>query len=294
MRRLPPLNALRSFEAAGRLKSLAKAADELCVTHSAITQQIRVLEDYLGQKLFERKGRSLQMTPRARQYLADVASCLGRLGEATTQMTGEAAARVIRINTSASFAHGWLVPRLAAFQARHADIDVQIVVSAEMSLDQIEESNDVIVRRYEPNLRRYGYVSRRLMANQAVAVCSPRLPDLDRLREPADLRNARLLHYTGIVEAWRFWFLNAGVPTGETLGGRYFEQFFLLVQAAVYGLGIGLAPRAMVAGDIEQGRLVQLFPEVRLEGAPFHCLYRDAPNDRELTVFLDWLFESAA
>ncbi|WP_420954764.1 LysR family transcriptional regulator [Burkholderia gladioli] len=77
MRRLPPLNALRSFEAAGRLKSLAKAADELCVTHSAITQQIRVLEDYLGQKLFERKGRSLQMTPRARQYLADVASCLG-------------------------------------------------------------------------------------------------------------------------------------------------------------------------------------------------------------------------
>ncbi|WP_133646045.1 LysR substrate-binding domain-containing protein [Paraburkholderia flava] len=293
MRRLPPLNALRSFEAAGRLQSLSKAADELCVTHSAITQQIRVLEDYLGQKLFERNGRSLQMTPRARHYLVDVASCLGRLTEATMQMTDETSTRVIRINTSASFAHGWLIPRLASFQALHADIDVQVVVSAELGIDHIDESNDAVVRRYEPNLRRYGYMSRPLIPNRAIAVCSPRLPDLARLREPADLRSAKLLHYTGIVEAWQYWFLCAGVPTGETLGGRYFDQFFLLVQAAISGLGIGLAPQAIVADDIEQKRLVQLFPDVQLEGPPFHCLYRDAPQDRELKVFLDWLFASA-
>jgi LysR family transcriptional regulator, glycine cleavage system transcriptional activator len=294
MRRLPPLNALRSFEAAGRLQSLSKAAEELCVTHSAITQQIRVLEDYLGQKLFERNGRTLQMTPRARHYLADVASCLGRLTEATAQMSGEEATRVIRINTSMSFAHGWLIPRLAAFQELHAGIDVQITVSAELGIEQVDESNDAVVRRYEPNFRRYGYASRPLIANRAIAICSPRLPELARLHEPADLRSARLLHYTDISDAWQYWFNSAGVATGETLGGRYFDQFFLLVQAAASGLGIGLAPQAIVEDDIQQGRLVQLFPEVQLEGAPFHCLYRDAPHDRELNVFLDWLFASAA
>lgn len=290
MRRLPPLNALRSFEAAGRLKSLTKAAEELCVTHSAITQQIRLLEDYLGQKLFERNGRSLQMTPRAQHYLVDVASCLSRLAEATAQMCDTAAQRVIRVNTSSSFAHGWLIPRLGQFQALHADIDVQIAASADANVDQLDESCDAIIHRYQPNLRRYGFESRPLLANRAVPVCAPQMAGLARLREPADLRHARLLHYAGLPEAWQYWFHSAGVPIGETLGGPFYKEFFLLVQAAVSGLGIGLAPQAIVQQDVERGRLVALFPEVKLEGPPYHCLYRIAPNDRELGVFLDWLF----
>jgi LysR family glycine cleavage system transcriptional activator len=293
MRRLPPLNALRSFEAAGRLKSLTKAADELCVTHSAITQQIRVLEEYLGQKLFERKGRALEMTPRARHYLIDVASCLTRLTEATAQMCDDSVTRKIQINTSASFAHGWLIPRLADFHAQHAGIDVQIVTTPDMGVEEMDESHDAIIRRNHPDLRRSGFVSRRLLANRAVPVCAPDLRDRSQLREPADLANARLLHYSGIPDVWQWWFHNAGVPVGETLHGPYFEQFSLLLQAAASGLGIGLAPHAVVRADIESGRLVALFPEVVLEGPPFHCLYRDAPDNRELTVFLDWLFAVA-
>ena len=104
MRRLPPLNALRSFEAAGRLNSLTLAAEELNVTQSAVAQQIRVLETFFGQKLFERDGRSLRLTLRARHYLVDVASCIGRLTEATEQMFEAPDRRQIRINTSSSFA----------------------------------------------------------------------------------------------------------------------------------------------------------------------------------------------
>ena len=293
MRRLPPLNTLRSFEAAGRLGSLTKAAEELCVTHSAITQQIRALEDYLGQKLFERNGRTLQMTPHARHYLVDVASCLSRLAEATAQMCETTARRMIRVNTSASFAHGWLIPRLARFHALHPEIDVQIVTRDDLNRDPVDESHDAIIRRYEPNLRRFGFDSRPLVANVGVPVCSPGLRELHALRTPADLRQVRLLHYAGLPEAWQYWFHCAEVPVGETLGGPFYEQFFLLVQAAASGLGVALAPKAIVEEDVQRGRLVALFPEVKLEGPPFHCLYRVAPQDRELNVFLDWLFSDA-
>ncbi|WCM24105.1 LysR substrate-binding domain-containing protein [Paraburkholderia bryophila] len=292
MRRLPPLNTLRSFEAAGRLGSLGKAAEELCVTHSAVTQQIRLLEEYLGQKLFERRGRKLEMTPRAKHYLVDVASCLGRLSEATEQMGGPATRRTIRVNTSASFAHGWLIPRLAQFHALQADVDVEIVAAPDQNIDLADESHDVIIRRFEPNLRRYGFDSRMLIANIAVPVCSPELRELAALRTPDDLRQVRLLHFAGIPEAWQYWFRCANVIVGETLGGPFYEQFFLLVQAAASGLGVALAPRAIVEEDVQRGRLVMLFPEVRLEGPPFHCLYRAAPQDRELKLFLDWLFDA--
>jgi LysR family glycine cleavage system transcriptional activator len=124
-------------------------------------------------------------------------------------------------------------------------------------------------------------------------VCAPNLPELDTLRTPADLLQARLLHYAGLPEAWQYWFHCAAVAAGETLGGPFYEQFFLLVQAAASGLGVALAPHAIVEEDVQRGRLLALFPEVRLEGPPFHCLYRVAPQDRELGLFLDWLFDDA-
>jgi LysR family glycine cleavage system transcriptional activator len=122
-----------------------------------------------------------------------------------------------------------------------------------------------------------------LVANVAVPVCSPDLHELDTLRTPADLRQVRLLHYAGLPEAWQYWFHCAEVQVGETLGGPFYEQFFLLVQAAASGLGVALAPQAIVEDGVQRGRLVALFP----------CLYRVAPQDRELSVFLEWLFGDA-
>jgi LysR family transcriptional regulator, glycine cleavage system transcriptional activator len=294
MRRLPPLNALRSFEAAGRLNSLTLAADELNVTQSAIAQQIRVLEAFFGQKLFERDGRSLRLTLRAQQYLVDVASCIGRLTEATEQMFDAPDGRQIRVNTSSSFAHGWLLPQLAHFHAQHPGIQVRVVSTPDLDIERVDESSDVVIRRYTPELRRQGFVSKPLLANVAVPVCSPQHPALASLCTPSDLRIAPLLHYAGLPQAWQYWFHQAGVPAGETLRGPFYDEFFLLVKAAVSGLGICLAPRAVVHDEITRGHLVALFPEVRLEGPPFHCLYRDADEDRPLGVFIDWLFARAA
>ncbi|WP_236655024.1 LysR substrate-binding domain-containing protein [Burkholderia pyrrocinia] len=292
MRRLPPLNALRSFEAAGRLQSLTLAAEELNVTQSAIAQQIRVLESFFGQKLFERDGRSLRLTPRARHYLVDVASCLGRLAQATGQMFEPVGGHPVRINASVSFAHGWLLTQLAVFQAAYPDIDVQLVATADAERDQIDETCDIVIRRYTPELRRKGFVSRPLLATVAVPVCAPGHPVLEQARVPSDLRNAPLLHYAGLPQAWQYWFHQAGTDVTETLRGPFYREFFLLTKAAASGLGVCLAPRAVVRDDLASGRLVALFPEVHLEGPPFHCLYRN-DDDPALRTFVDWLFARA-
>ncbi|WP_199029655.1 LysR substrate-binding domain-containing protein [Ralstonia sp. ASV6] len=293
MRRLPPLNALRSFEAAGRLNSLTLAAEELNVTQSAIAQQIRVLETFFGQKLFERDGRSLRLTLRARHYLVDVASCIGRLTEATEQMFEAPDRRQIRINTSSSFAHGWLLPQLAHFHVRHPGIEIELVSTPDTDVERIDESSDVVIRRYTPELRRRGFVSKPLVANVAVPVCAPHHPALAAVHAPSDLRHAPLLHYAGLPQAWQYWFHQAEVPVGETLRGPFYDEFALLVKAAISGLGICLAPRAVIQDDVDHGRLVMLFPEVKLEGPPFHCLYRDNADDRSLNILLAWLFERA-
>lgn len=292
MRRLPPLNALRSFEAAGRLQSLTLAAEELNVTQSAIAQQIRVLESFFGQELFERDGRSLRLTPRARHYLVDVAGCLGRLAQATGQMFEPVGGRPVRINASASFSHGWLLTQLAVFQAAHPDIEVQLVASTDAERDHIDETCDIVIRRYTPELRRKGFASRPLLANVAVPVCAPGHPVLEQARVPADLRNAPLLHYAGLPQAWQYWFHQAGSVVTETLRGPFYREFFLLIKAAASGLGVCLAPRAVVRDDLENKRLVALFPEIHLEGPPFHCLYRD-DGEASLRTFVDWLFARA-
>ncbi|RKP48209.1 LysR substrate-binding domain-containing protein [Trinickia fusca] len=293
MRRLPPLNALRSFEAAGRLNSLTLAAEELNVTQSAIAQQIRVLEAFFGQKLFERDGRSLRLTLRAQHYLVDVASCIGRLTEATEQMF-EPDRHQIRVNASASFAHGWLLGQLARFHAQHPDIEIHVVSTPDMQVERIDESCDVVIRRYTPELRRRGFVSKPLLGNVVVAVCSPHLPALPAMRTPSDLLAAPLLHYAGVPRAWQYWFQRAGVPTGETLRGPFYDEFCLQVKAVVSGLGVGLAPRAVVQDEIAHGRLVALFPEVKLEGPPFHCLYRETTDNKPLNAFVEWLFTCAS
>lgn len=294
MRRLPPLNALRSFEAAGRLGSLTAAANELGVTHSAVSQQIKMLEDFLGQRLFVREGRFLRMTPRARHYLSDISRHFDQLTEATEHMCSQPGKRTLRVNTSLSFANCWLIPRLADFHASHPQVEVQIIASNDTSLDQLDEPFDAVIRRMEPEQRRLGYTSRLLLDNVAAPIAAAGYAASHNIRTPADLRQQRLLHFSGVPEAWQHWFHRAGVPASETLRGPYHEQFFLIIQSVINGLGIGLAPLSIVENEIREGKLEVLFPEIVLPGTPFHCLYREESADQDLNVFIDWLFTEAA
>lgn len=290
MRRLPPLNALRSFEAAGRLSSLTLAAEALNVTQSAVAQQIRVLEDFLGQKLFERDGRTIRLTVRGRHYWTDVSTCLGRLTEATEQMLSTTAHTPLRVNASTSFMHTWLLPRLGHFREQHPHIAVEIVATPDHNVAHLDDTSDVVIRRYTPELRRRGFVSQPLMRNEAVAVCAATHPIRQTLREPADLLGAPLLHYAGMPQAWQYWFHCAEVNVSETLRGTFFDEFLLSLRAATSGLGVCLAPRAVVRHELDSGQLVALFDDkVDLEGPPYHTLYRETQSSPHLATFVEWL-----
>lgn len=290
MRRLPPLNALRSFEAAGRLNSLTLAAETLNVTQSAVAQQIRVLEDFLGQKLFERDGRNIRLTVRGRHYWTDVSTCLGRLTEATERMLNTTTCMPLRVNASTSFLHTWLLPRLGRFREQHPEIPVEIVSTPDRNVTHLDDTSDIVIRRYTPELRRQGFVDHPLMRSQAVAVCSATHPMRETLREPADLLGAPLLHYAGMPQAWQYWFHSAEVRVSETLRGTIFDEFLLSLRAAENGLGVCLAPRSVVRDTLESGQLVALFDDrVFLEGPPYHALYRETDGASQLTTFVNWL-----
>lgn len=293
MRRLPPLKALRGFEATARLGSVSGAAEELCISHSAVSQQIRILEEFFGEKLFERDGRGVQVTVKARRYLEDVQNCLDRLGLASEKFADRKIRRSLRVNLSASFAHSWLIPRLPGFAALHPDIDVELTTPHDLKMDMLNAEYDIIIRRQEPGLGRPGYQVKKLIDMVAVPIASPALPELAQYQEPQDLQLARLLHFSGIPDGWNYWFQLAGLQPLETLGGRFFDEFLLLMQSAIYGFGVGIAPLATIREELKQNRLVYLFPEVRLVGPAFFCLHRDVPHDEDLNNFLHWLLATA-
>lgn len=302
MRRLPPLNALRSFEAAGRLNSLTLAAAALNVTQSAVAQQIRQLETFLGQKLFERDGRTIRLTVRGRHYWTDVCACLGRLADATQRMTDETASGSVRVNASTSFVHTWLLPQLHHFRERFPAIAVDISATPDDQVAQLDDASDIVIRRYTPELRRQGFVCTPLMRSEAVAVCAPGHAALAGLDTPADLLRAAmlsasaspnalaLLHYAGMPQAWQYWFHQAKVDVGETLPGPFFDEFLLALRAAECGLGVCLAPVAVVRDALAGGRLVALFDDnVHLEGPAYHGLHQPTDDAPHLATFIDWL-----
>jgi LysR family glycine cleavage system transcriptional activator len=293
MRRLPPLKALHVFEAAARHGSLSAAADELGVTHSAVSQQIKLLESFFGQRLFDRGGRSLVLAPHARAYLEDVRSCFDRLALASDQLAERGNRRIIRVNATPSFAMRWLIPRLSSFQLKHPQVEVRVATSAFDTIDQLDEGYDVIIRR--DAMSRDGYACERFLDDVSSPVAAPALPGLQKARSAAGLLQLPLLHLRSRPDAWVRWFRAAGVPITETLSGPFHEHFFLSLQAAIASLGVALAPRVLVEDDLEAGRLTLLFPDTTVKGRGFFALFREkSGRDRHLEQFVSWLTSAPA
>ncbi|MGE8131834.1 LysR family transcriptional regulator [Methylobacterium sp. NPDC080182] len=177
MRRLPPLNALRSFEAAARLGSLTLAAQELGVTHGAVSRQVRILEDFLGTPLFRRLNRRIELTATALAYLPEVSAALDRLSVATAAHRTRREPRLLRINATPTFTLRWLIPRLSAFQRLNPGIEVRLTTSND-PLDAILEPFDLAIRRGPSE--QMGFVSRWTLADDRAPVCCPTLVE----REP--------------------------------------------------------------------------------------------------------------
>lgn len=286
--RLPSLNGLRAFEAAARHLSFTLAAAELNVTQTAISHQIRRLEEELGLRLFIRQNRALALTPEARDYLPGVRAAFNDLRLATDRLLRKDDDKVLTVSTLASLAAKWLLPRLTDFQESHPGIDVRITTST--SLVDFQRDNVDAAIRYGrgqwPGLR-----ADWLMADELFPVCSPSLLRGDKpLRRPEDLKNHPLLHNTN-SDDWRLWLTAAGLPADITRQpGITSDMIFMTIQAAIDGIGVAMGRTSYVQDDIAKGRLVVPFKIALPADAGFYLVSpegrREAPK---LAAFRAWM-----
>src|SRR3954469_1609241 len=288
--RLPSLNGLRAFEAAARHLSFTQAASELNVTQTAISHQIKRLEDELGVRLFVRQNRTLALTPQGRDYLPGVRAAFNDLRLATDRLLHRDRDHVLTVSTLASLASKWLLPRLSAFQAAHPDIDVRI--STSMALVDFNSGDVDAAIRYGRG-RWPGLRADWLTADELFPVCSPKLLMGDRpLRTPSDLARYTLLHTNGSHDDdWRLWLTAAGLPAETSRQPALsFDLVFMTLQAAIDGLGVAVGRTTYVEGDLAKGRLVVPFDMRMPADAGFYLVSPEASSDsRKLKAFRDWL-----
>ena len=296
-RNLPPLRALRAFEAAARHSSFAKAADELNVTPGAISHQIRTLEEWLGSPLFERLTRALRLTRAGEAALHYLTEGFDRLADGVARMRAESPDSLLTISVSPSFGSLWLVPRLHRFRQRHPDIELRIDGTARL-VDIARGEVDVAIR-YGPGAYE-GTESDRLFDMRAIPVCSPDyLASGPILRAPPDLKHHTLFHveWEEAEGTWRNWLLAAGATGVDPFFGPRFTKEEMAVRAALNGEGILLMGDRMAADHLSSGRLVR--PFAAMLGTPLRCAYRllrtrRTEPDRKVELFRRWLLEEVA
>lgn len=287
--RLPSLNGLRAFEAAARHLSFTLAAAELNVTQTAISHQIRRLEQELGIRLFVRQNRALALTPEAKDYLPGIRAAFNDLRLATDRLLRKGTGRVLTISTLASLAAKWLLPRLSGFQEAHPDIDVRITTSTSL-VDFRSGDVDAAIRYGRgqwPGLR-----ADWLMADEMFPVCSPALLTGNKpLRKPEDLAHHTLLSSTNNDDDWRLWLTAVGLPVNiSELPGLSFDLILMTVQAAVEGMGVAIGRTSYVQDDIAKGRLIVPFALKLPVDAGFYLVRPDgAPDSPNLATFREWL-----
>jgi LysR family transcriptional regulator, glycine cleavage system transcriptional activator len=286
-RHLPPLNALRAFEAAARCLSFTRAAVELSVTQAAISHQVKALEERVGQKLFRRAGRGLVLTDAGQTYLAEVGGAFDRIDQATARLVAAGRGGGLKASVQPSFAAKWLIPRLGRFRALYPDID--LLISADGALVDFSRGDfDLAIRSGDG--RWPGVRAERIAGERLIVVCSPRLAGLTR---PDDLRHHTLLHDQP-REAWPLWLAAAGLHGLDPRRGPAFSNATLVIQAAIEGQGVAVVGETLAAPDLAAGRLIRPF-DLALAGPYAYWLVRPGVGaDRPaVAAFRDWLLAEA-
>lgn len=310
--RLPPLNALRAFEAGARHLSFKRAAEELSVTPTAISHQIRGLEEALGVLLFRRLTRALELTAEGEAMLPKLREGMDCFAAAVASVRGMRPGGRLVVLGPPSFASRWLVPRLQAFTRDHPEIELHLAGSARM-IDVGDVAGSLghegrTSRRDNPEIwirygtgRYPGYRVERMFVPEYTAVCSPRLMRAKLpLRSPADLRYHTLIHDDTIQDQrerpnWAEWFDVAGVSGVDASAGPHFTDSGLAIAATLDGLGVGLLSRPLVAGEIAAGRLVAPFDISIARSFAYYIVTPEAIADRPaVAAFRAWLLQEAA
>jgi len=296
-RRLPPLNALRAFEAAARHLNFSRAADELAVTPGAVSQQIQNLEDYVGASLFKRTPKGLLLTDAAQTALPALREAFDRLAEAASLLTAAVDGRRLTVSVAPSFAAKWLVPRLGLFEAAHPQVDVWL--SADMEVVDFALGEIDLAIRYGAG-RYPGLEVVKLMSETVLPVASPEYLEANPVLAPADLASHVLLH-DGSPDAddscpdWSMWLAARGIRGIDGARGPRFNQSSLVIEAAAGGRGVALAKRALAQADLDSGRLVAPLQDATAVDFAYFVVHPKAKGRLpQVKAFVSWITAQAA
>ncbi len=294
MRQLPSLNAVRAFEAAARRGNFKQAADELNVTPSAISHQVRGLEEHFGTRLFHREGRRVRLTRGAEDFLRSVTQALDQISAASQRMMRRPQGSLLNIAVAPTFANGWLVPRMSLFQAEHPELEIRISTATRMT-DFTGTDLDLAIA-YSPGEIPAEVSAVWLMAEHCVPVCSPSYArEHGPLERPEDVAGCTLLHALPRMGQWRNWLKVAGVEDVDGERGPKFQSTPLALEAAESGLGIAIANREFVEERVRRGRLVTpLRIEVPSESGYYLLCPRRYQREPKVVAFRDWLLSTLA
>jgi LysR family glycine cleavage system transcriptional activator len=295
MDRLPPMNAVRAFEAVGRHLSITLAAEELHVTPGAISRQVQTLEEFLGTPLLKRGHRQVTLTRHGADFHRAAARAVDLLRAAASRMR-KAGRKQLKIRAYTTFAMRWLIPRLSGFQSAHPEIEVLLTASLE-DVDFRREDLDAAIRLGDgqwPGVNRH-----RLVDNVLAPVCSPALLKgrAKLLRKPADLRHFTLLHSIARPDDWAYWLdANDASQQVDAASGMTYQSSAMAYAAAVEGQGLAMAQRFLVEDDLRAGKLVMPFKKTVDMGDYTYYLLTPAgrPESASMKQFRAWLLAQFA
>jgi LysR family transcriptional regulator of beta-lactamase len=287
VRQFLPLNGLRAFEASARHLSFTRAAIELCVTQAAVSQQVKGLEKRLGVSLFQRLPRGLKITAEGEALLPTVTSSFDQMATTLDRIEAGQVRELLFLGVVGTFAVGWLLPRLKAFQKQHPFIDVRVSTNNNR-VDMAAEGLDFAIRFGQGSW--HGTDAFRLFEAPLSPLCTPKLAET--LKTPADLMDATLLR-SYRADEWSNWFAAAGVtPAAQVNAGIVFDTSLGMMEAALQGLGVALAPPSMFSRHLASGAIIQPFPVTISLGSYWLTRLQSKPPTPAMQAFSDWMFDS--
>ncbi|MDB5823622.1 MAG: transcriptional regulator, LysR family [Herminiimonas sp.] len=292
-RSIPPLNPLRVFEAAARLGSFTRAAEELHVSQSAVSRQVSILEDYLNLKLFKRELRGIALTEAGQAYQKEIGPAFARIAIATQDLLADSRGGPVNLRAYTTFAAKWLLQRLPKFEAAHPDIQVRLSTIV-TPVDFEKENVDVAIQFGDGNWD--GVSCERLFDDEITPVCSPKLLEAMPLQQIEDLKQHRLLHSRYRKTDWPDWLSAVGHPelAGQT-DTMQFASSIVTYQAAIDGLGVAIGQVPLLEQELQSGRLVRPFTQVVQRPFAYYLLLpRRDSIPAKVEKFRTWLLQETA
>ncbi len=296
-RNLPSLDLLRGFEAAARNLSFTRAAEELFITQSAVSRQVKTIEDHLGAALFVRRHRALMLTEAGHELYRATAQALRQLSDAAARIRQRGAGRTLTVTTTIGFASLWLIPRLADFRSQRPDIDIRIAADTRM-LDLEREGIEIAIRYCTPKAAPEGAI--KLFGEVVLPVCSPKLVTRGApLATPADLRHHVLLHYNqpewpSPWLSWTVWLETMQLSSLKPAGSLRFGQYDQVIHAAIDGQGVALGTSPLVGQLIKQGKLIAPLAKKFDSPRAYYLVTSPGAAERpEVKEFAGWMIRQA-